>query len=101
MGYHQDILEVLPKVVVAGENAGYLTETGAKLIDPNGQLEAGCPMCAPEADAATGMIATNSVAPKTGNISAGTSIFSMIVLDKSLKIFIQKWILSQHQMAMK
>ena len=49
MGYHQDILEVLPKVVVAGENAGYLTETGAKLIDPNGQLEAGCPMCAPEA----------------------------------------------------
>ena len=94
MGYHQDILEVLPKVVVAGENAGYLTETGAKLIDPNGQLEAGCPMCAPEADAATGMVATNSVAPKTGNISAGTSIFSMIVLDKSLKIFIQKWILS-------
>ena len=58
-------------------------------------------MCAPEADAATGMVATNSVAPKTGNISAGTSIFSMIVLDKSLKIFIQKWILSQHQMAMK
>ena len=51
-------------------------------------------MCAPEADAATGMVATNSVAPKTGNISAGTSIFSMIVLDKSLKIFIQKWILS-------
>ena len=51
MGYHQDILEILPKVVVAGENAGYLTETGAKLIDPNGQLEAGCPMCAPEADA--------------------------------------------------
>ena len=85
MGYHQDILEILPKVVVAGENAGYLTKTGAKLIDPNGQLEAGCPMCAPEADAATGMIATNSVAPKTGNISAGTSIFSMIVLDKSLK----------------
>lgn len=85
MGYHQDILEILPKVVVAGENAGYLTETGAKLIDPNGQLEAGCPMCAPEADAATGMVATNSVASKTGNISAGTSIFSMIVLDKSLK----------------
>ena len=99
MGYHQDILEVLPKVVVAGENAGYLTETGAKLIDPNGQLEAGR-LCAPEVDV-TGMVATNSVAPKTGNISAGTSIFSMIVLDKSLKIFIQKWILSQHQMAMK
>lgn len=84
-GYQQDILDILPKVVVAGENAGYLTSTGAKLLDPNGELEAGCPMCAPEADAATGMVATNSVAPKTGNISAGTSIFSMIVLDEPIQ----------------
>lgn len=83
-GYSQDINEILPNVVVAGEIAGYLTETGAKLLDPNGELEPGCPLCAPESDAATGMVATNSVAPKTGNVSAGTSIFSMIVLEKPI-----------------
>src|SRR5699024_11665216 len=83
-GYSQDINEILPNVVVAGEIAGYLTETGAKLLDPNGELEPGCPLCAPESDAATGMGATNSVAPKTGNVSAGTSIFSMIVLEKPI-----------------
>ncbi|MCD8841092.1 ATPase [Staphylococcus arlettae] len=85
LGYQQDIKNILPEVIVSGESAGYLTETGAKLIDPNGQLNSGCPMCAPESDAATGMVATNSVAPKTGNVSAGTSIFSMIVLEQSIK----------------
>ncbi|MBW0847407.1 hypothetical protein KX787_24930, partial [Escherichia coli] len=80
-GYNQKIGDILPRVVVAGESAGRLTETGAKLIDPNGELQAGCPLCAPEGDAATGMVATNSVAPRTGNVSAGTSIFSMIVLE--------------------
>lgn len=85
LGYQQDIKDILPEVIVAGEFAGYLTDTGAKLIDPNGQLQSGCPMCAPESDAATGMVATNSVAPKTGNVSAGTSIFSMIVLEQPIK----------------
>src|SRR5699024_9992282 len=61
LGYSQDINDMLPNVIVAGEIAGYLTKTGAKLIDPNGELEPGCPMCAPESDAATGMVATNSV----------------------------------------
>lgn len=84
-GYTQDVRDVLPKVLTSGEDAGYLTEIGAKLIDPNHELESGCPMCAPEGDAATGMVATNSVAPRTGNVSAGTSIFSMIVLDHQLK----------------
>lgn len=57
LGYTQDISDMLPNVIVAGQIAGYLTETGAKLIDPNGELESGCPMCAPESDAATGMVA--------------------------------------------
>ena len=65
-GYTQQIEDILPEVVVAGQSAGRLTEIGAKLIDPHEELEAGCPMCAPEADAATGMVATNSVAPRTG-----------------------------------
>ena len=60
-GYTQDVRDILPKVVVAGEYAGRLTETGAKLVDPNGELQAGCPLCAPEADQ-LGMVATNSVA---------------------------------------
>ncbi|AMG61639.1 FGGY-family carbohydrate kinase [Staphylococcus lugdunensis] len=84
-GYNQKIGDILPHVVVAGESAGRLTETGAKLIDPNGELQAGCPLCAPEGDAATGMVATNSVAPRTGNVSAGTSIFSMIVLEQPIQ----------------
>lgn len=84
-GYMQQIEDILPEVVVAGQSAGRLTEIGAKLIDPHEELEAGCPMCAPEADAATGMVATNSVAPRTGNVSAGTSIFSMIVLEKQIQ----------------
>lgn len=76
---------ILPEVLVAGEKAGYLTEQGAKLLDPTHQLEAGIPLCPPEGDAATGMVATNSVEKKKGNISAGTSAFAMLVLDKPLK----------------
>lgn len=79
-----DILGILPKVLVAGENAGYLTEDGAKLLDPSGNLKAGAPMAPPEGDAGTGMTATNAIAVKTGNVSAGTSIFSMVVLEKQL-----------------
>lgn len=76
--------DILPKVLQAGENAGVLTEKGSRLIDPSGELEAGALMCPPEGDAGTGMVATNSVRVRTGNVSAGTSIFSMIVLDKML-----------------
>lgn len=76
--------DVLPKVLAAGENAGALTEKGAKLLDPTGQLQAGIPLCPPEGDAGTGMVATNSVAQRTGNVSAGTSVFAMIVLEKAL-----------------
>ena len=76
---------VFPKVLMAGEAAGELTEAGAKFLDPTGDLEAGIPFCPPEGDAGTGMAATNSVAAKTGNISAGTSVFSMVVLEKDLK----------------
>lgn len=76
--------DILPKVLVAGEAAGILTEEGAKLLDPTGQLQAGIPLCPPEGDAGTGMVATNSVAVRTGNVSAGTSVFAMIVLEKAL-----------------
>lgn len=79
-----NIKDILPKVLLAGENAGTLTEDGAKLLDPSGTLKAGALMCPAEGDAGTGMVATNSVAQRTGNISAGTSIFSMIVLEKQL-----------------
>jgi len=76
--------DILPKVLVAGDFAGILTEEGAKLLDPTGQLQAGIPLCPPEGDAGTGMVATNSVAVRTGNVSAGTSVFAMIVLEKPL-----------------
>ena len=76
--------DILPKVLVAGESAGVLTEEGAKLLDVTGQLKAGIPLCPPEGDAGTGMVATNSVAQRTGNVSAGTSVFAMIVLEKEL-----------------
>jgi sugar (pentulose or hexulose) kinase len=76
--------DVLPKVLVAGEAAGVLTDDGARLLDPTGQLKAGIPLCPPEGDAGTGMVATNSVAERTGNVSAGTSVFAMIVLEKAL-----------------
>lgn len=78
------LADILPEVLQAGDSAGTLTENGAKLIDPTGNLESGCILCPPEGDAGTGMVATNSVRVKTGNVSAGTSIFSMIVLDKLL-----------------
>jgi sugar (pentulose or hexulose) kinase len=75
---------ILPKVLVAGDAAGALTAEGARLLDPTGQLQAGTPLCPPEGDAGTGMVATNSVAERTGNVSAGTSVFAMIVLEKAL-----------------
>ena len=83
--YTWKLEEILPKVLVAGENAGTLTEEGAKLLDPSGRLEAGIPLCPPEGDAGTGMAATNSVAVRTGNVSAGTSVFAMVVLEEDLK----------------
>ena len=83
--YTWKLEEILPKVLVAGENAGTLTEEGAKLLDPSGRLEAGIPLCPPEGDAGTGMVATNSVAVRTGNVSAGTSVFAMVVLAEDLK----------------
>jgi len=79
------IKDILPKVLVAGESAGVLTEEGARLLDISGDLEAGIPMCPPEGDAGTGMVATNSVGVRTGNVSAGTSVFAMVVLENALK----------------
>ena len=79
-----DAPKLFPKVLVAGEDAGTLTAEGAKLLDPTGKLQAGIPVCPPEGDAGTGMVATNAVAQRTGNISAGTSIFAMVVLEKPL-----------------
>ncbi len=76
--------EILPNVLAAGAKAGGLTVEGAKLLDISGQLKAGIPICPPEGDAGTGMVATNSVAVRTGNVSAGTSVFAMIVLEKEL-----------------
>lgn len=75
----------LPKVLKAGERAGVLTAAGAQWLDPTGTLQAGAVMAPPEGDAGTGMVATNAVAPKTGNVSAGTSIFAMIVLEQAMK----------------
>ena len=76
--------DILPRVLGAGERAGVLTPEGARLLDPTGRLQPGVPMCPPEGDAGTGMTATNSVRVRTGNISAGTSIFSMVVTEKAL-----------------
>ena len=83
-GYPVDLASLLPTVLPAGEDAGTLTAEGAKLLDPTGVLQPGVPFCPPEGDAGTGMAATNSVAPRTGNVSAGTSIFAMVVLEKPL-----------------
>lgn len=83
-GFDWKLEAILPKVLCAGENAGTLTAEGAKLLDPTGTLQAGIPMCPPEGDAGTGMVATNSVRVRTGNISAGTSIFSMVVTENAL-----------------
>lgn len=83
-GFSWKLKDILPKVLCAGEDAGKLTAEGAKLLDPTGTLQPGAPMCPPEGDAGTGMTATNSVRVRTGNISAGTSIFSMVVTEKPL-----------------
>lgn len=77
------IAELLPEVRSASDEAGTLSEAGALLLDPSGRLRPGIPMCPPEGDAGTGMVATNSVAQRTGNISCGTSVFLMIVLEKA------------------
>ena len=83
--YPWKLRDIMPKVMTAGETAGTLTEEGARLLDESGSLEAGILLCPPEGDAGTGMAATNSVAQRTGNVSAGTSVFAMIVLEKELK----------------
>ncbi len=78
------LADLLPPIATAGEPAGELTEAGARLLDPSGRFEPGATFCPPEGDAGTGMVATNSVAPRTGNVSAGTSIFAMVVLEHEL-----------------
>ncbi|MGN8552338.1 UNVERIFIED_CONTAM: FGGY-family carbohydrate kinase [Microbacterium sp. SLM126] len=83
-GHERSVSDLLPEVLVAGEPAGDLTADGALLLDPSGALQAGVPLCPPEGDAGTGMVATCSVAPRTGNVSAGTSIFAMVVLEHPL-----------------
>ena len=79
-----DLRGILPTVLSAGEPAGELTAEGSALLDPSGALQPGAPLCPPEGDAGTGMVATNAVAPRTGNVSAGTSIFAMVVLEHPL-----------------
>lgn len=83
-GFTQELGQILPKVLLAGEEAGSLTKEGAYLLDPTGTLQAGIPLCPPEGDAGTGMVATNSVRQRSGNVSAGTSAFAMIVLEEKL-----------------
>ncbi|MFP5371002.1 MAG: FGGY-family carbohydrate kinase, partial [Actinomycetes bacterium] len=83
-GFELTLAELLPAVALAGRPAGVLTEAGAALLDPSGRLRPGIPLCPPEGDAGTGMVATNSVAPRTGNVSAGTSIFALVVLEHEL-----------------
>ncbi|MCI6402848.1 MAG: FGGY-family carbohydrate kinase [Prevotella sp.] len=83
-GFNWTVLDIFPKVLNAGEDAGRLTAEGAKRLDVSGHLNAGVPFCPPEGDAGTGMVATNAVKQRTGNVSAGTSSFSMIVLEKDL-----------------
>ena len=82
--YNWKLMDIIPKAMQAGEEAGRLTAEGAKLLDPSGDLQPGIPFCPPEGDAGTGMVATRSVAARTGNVSAGTSIFAMAVLEKPL-----------------
>ena len=83
-GFNKNLRDIFPVVLSAGDNAGTLTKEGAALLDESGELLSGIPMCPPEGDAGTGMVATNSVAPGTGNVSAGTSTFAMIILEKQL-----------------
>jgi len=84
-GFPWKLEEILPECLVAGQDAGVLTEHGAQRLDVSGHLKGGCPLCPPEGDAGTGMTATNSVKVRTGNVSAGTSSFSMIVLEKDVQ----------------
>ncbi len=83
-GFTKKLREIFPKVLPAGANAGTLTEKGALMLDESGEFKAGVPFAPCEGDAGTGMAATNSVRPRTGNVSAGTSVFAMLVLEKSL-----------------
>ena len=83
-GFRWNLLDILPRLMSAGERAGSLTPEGAALIDPSGTLRPGIPFCPPEGDAGTGMVATNSVRQRTGNVSAGTSVFAMLVLERAL-----------------
>jgi sugar (pentulose or hexulose) kinase len=83
-GFTQPLRSLLPEVRAAGEAAGTLTKEGALLLDPTGRLQPGIPFCPPEGDAGTGMVATDSVRPRTGNVSAGTSVFAMVVLERPL-----------------
>lgn len=83
-GFDWKLSDILPKILSAGESAGALTQQGAALLDPSGKLKAGLSMCPPEGDAGTGMVATNGVRKRTGNVSAGTSVFLMAVLEKPL-----------------
>lgn len=83
-GVNKDLYSLLPKAIVAGEDAGTLTKEGALLLDKTGTLKEGALVCPPEGDAGTGMVATNAVKARTGNVSAGTSAFAMVVLEKAL-----------------
>ena len=83
-GVDKKLEDLLPTPLMAGEDAGTLTSEGAKLLDPSGVLKCGALVCPPEGDAGTGMVATNAVKVKTGNVSAGTSAFAMVVLEKPL-----------------
>ena len=85
-GYPWKIRDILPKVLNAGETAGILTEEGARFLDPTGTLQAGIPLAPPEGDAGTGLVSTNTVRVNTGNVSAGTSCFAMIVTDKKIPL---------------
>jgi len=85
-GYSWTLLDIMPKRLLAGEDAGCLTEEGARFLDPTGTLQAGIPLCPPEGDAGTGMVATNSVRVRTGNVSAGTSGFAMVTVDRKLGV---------------
>lgn len=83
-GFNWKLAEIMPDVYTAGMNAGLLSDEGVKKLDLSGKLKSGIPLCPPEGDAGTGMVATNSVSKRTGNVSAGTSVFAMIVLEKEL-----------------